>query len=175
MENERNVEQEPEDFCLHKLDNKCSSPRGFLRRTARRGGGRAAPVPRVHLLVPQGEHLLHGGDPGAGEALAVLAHPDGLQPLGHRPEHGAVAAAGAGQADGDSEERKSRLVSGSRDGFLFGLVSSEYCCDCSYRGSKSAMVFNDSGLRSSLSKKLTMSEKRGRLDRSCCQHWSISW
>lgn len=30
MENERNVEQEPEDFCLHKLDKR-SSPRGFLR------------------------------------------------------------------------------------------------------------------------------------------------
>lgn len=69
-------------------------------------------MPHVHLLMPQGQHLLHGGDPGAGEALAVLAHPDGLQPLGHRPEHGAVAAAGAGQADGDSEEQRSSLVSG---------------------------------------------------------------
>lgn len=121
MENERNVEQEPEDFCLHKLDNKRSSPRGFLR-DARLGLEGACG--RMHLLVPQGEHLLHGGDPRAGEALAVLAHPDGLQPLGHRPERGAVAAAGAGQADGDSEEPKSRLVSGSRDVVLFGLVSS---------------------------------------------------
>lgn len=59
--------------------------------------------------------------------------------------------------------------------FCLGSFPPERCCDCSYRGSKSAMVFNDSGLRSSLSKKLTMSEKRGRLDRSCCQHWSISW
>lgn len=66
----------------------------------------------VHLLMPQGEHLLHGRDPGAGEALAVLAHSDGLQPFGHRPEHGTIAAAGAGQADGDSEEQKSSLVSG---------------------------------------------------------------
>lgn len=69
------------------------------------GGGGAAPVPCVHLLVPQGEHLLHGGDAGAGEALAVLAHSDGLQPFGHRVEHGAIAAAGAGQADGDSRSK----------------------------------------------------------------------
>lgn len=53
-----------------------------------------------NLLIPQGEHLLHGGDPGAGEALVVLAHFDGVQPLWHRPKHGAVTAAGAGQADG---------------------------------------------------------------------------
>lgn len=45
----------------------------------------------------------------------------------------------------------------------------------SYRGSKSAMVFRDSGLRSNLSKMLTMSVNRGRLERSCCQHWSMSW
>lgn len=113
MENERNVEQRPEYSCLHKLDNKCSSSRVFLSDTRlgveRRGG--AAPVPCVHLLMPQAEHLLHGRDPGAGEALAVLAHSDGLQPFGHRPEHGAVAAAGAGQPDGDSEEQKSSLVS----------------------------------------------------------------
>lgn len=68
-------------------------------------------MPCVHLLMPQAEHLLHGRDPGAGEALAVLAHPDGLQPFGHRPEHGAVAAAGAGQADGNAEEKRSSLVS----------------------------------------------------------------
>lgn len=65
-------------------------------------GARAATVSRVHLLVPQGEHLLHGRDARAGEAVAVLAHLDGLQPLGHRPEHGAVTAAGARQADGHS-------------------------------------------------------------------------
>lgn len=64
-------------------------------------------MPCVHLLMPQAQHLLHAGDPGAGEALAVLAHSDGLQPFGHRPEHGAVAAAGAGQADGNAEERSS--------------------------------------------------------------------
>lgn len=52
------------------------------------------------VFMPQGEHLLHGRDPSAGEAFVVLAHFDGLQPLGHRPEHGAVTAAGAGQADG---------------------------------------------------------------------------
>lgn len=57
-------------------------------------------MPCVHLLMPQGEHLLHGRDPSAGEAIAVLVHFDGLQPLGHRPEHSAVTAAGAGQADG---------------------------------------------------------------------------
>lgn len=74
-------------------------------------GGGAAPAPCTHLLMSQGEHLLHAGDPGAGEALAVLAHSDGFQPLGHRPEHGAVAAAGAGQADGDSEEQRPSLVS----------------------------------------------------------------
>lgn len=142
--------------------------------SAWRGG--AAPVPCVHLLMPQGEHLLHARDPGAGEALAVLAHSDGLQPFGHRAERGAVAAAGAGQADGDSEEQKSSLVSGLRyvwgqkpRCFLWAQLWFSYC------GSKLAMSFNDSGLRSSLSKKLTMSEKRGRLDRSCCQHWSISW
>lgn len=62
-----------------------------------------APVPScVHLLVPQGEHLLHACDPGASEAFVVLVHFDGLQPLRHRPEHGAVTAAGAGQADGDT-------------------------------------------------------------------------
>lgn len=100
------------------------------RRMARRGGGgRAAPVPCAHLLVPEAEHLLHAGDPGAGEALAVLAHSDGLQPFGHRPEHGAVAAAGAGQADGDSEEQKSRRVSGLRDRFLLRLDFSEHCWD----------------------------------------------
>lgn len=62
--------------------------------------GTAAPVPYVHLLIPQGEHLLHGRDPGASEALVVLAHFDGVQPLRHRSEHGAVTAAGAGQANG---------------------------------------------------------------------------
>lgn len=54
----------------------------------------------VYLLIPQGEHLLHGGDPSAGEAFIILAHFDGLQPLRHRPEHGAITAAGAGQANG---------------------------------------------------------------------------
>lgn len=68
-------------------------------------------MPCVHLLMPQAEHLLHGRDPGAGEALAVLAHSDGLQPFGHRPEDGALAAAGAGQADGNAEERRTSLVS----------------------------------------------------------------
>lgn len=53
-------------------------------------------VPCVHLLVPQSEHLLHGGYPGAGEAFLVLTHLDGFQPLGYGPEHGAVTAAGAG-------------------------------------------------------------------------------
>lgn len=52
------------------------------------------------VFMPQSEHLLHGRYPGTSEALVVLAHFDGLQPLGHRPEHGAVTAAGAGQADG---------------------------------------------------------------------------
>lgn len=61
--------------------------------------------------MPQAEHLLHAGDPGAGEALAVLAHSDGLQPFRHRPEHGAVAAAGAGQADGNAEEPRPGPVS----------------------------------------------------------------
>lgn len=112
MENERNVVQRPEYSCLHKLDSKCSSWRVFLSDAERRGG--AAPVPCVHLLMPQAQHLLHGRDPGAGEALAVLAHSDGLQPFEHRPERGAVGAAGAGQADGDSEEQKSSLVSGLR-------------------------------------------------------------
>lgn len=73
----------------------------------------AAPAPCVHLLVPQSEHLLHGRYPGAGEAVVVLAHPDGLQPLGHRPEHGAVAAAGAGQPDGHAAgSRKSSSTAG---------------------------------------------------------------
>lgn len=71
--------------------------------------GAAAPVPCVHLLVPQGEHLLHAGDPGAAEALVVLAHLDGVQPLGHRPEHCTVTAAGARQADGDAAGRNVRL------------------------------------------------------------------
>lgn len=69
-------------------------------KSARRGS--AAPVPCAHLLVPQGEHLLHGDDPSASKAFVVLAHFDGLQPLRHRSEHGAVTAAGAGQADGHS-------------------------------------------------------------------------
>lgn len=68
--------------------------------------GRAAPVPCVHLLMPQGEHLLHGRDPSASKAFVVLAHFDGLQPLGHRLEHGAVTAAGAGQADGHAVRNK---------------------------------------------------------------------
>lgn len=38
MENERNVEQRPEYFCLHKLDDKCSRSGVFLSDTARRGG-----------------------------------------------------------------------------------------------------------------------------------------
>lgn len=128
----------------------------------------------MHLLMPQAQHLLHAGDPGAGEALAVLAHADGLQPFGHRPEHGAVAAAGAGQADGNSEEGRSSLVSPGLQ-YRRGGGMKQTPGVVSYRGSKSAMVFKDSGLRSSLSKKLTMSKKRGRLDRSCCQHWSMSW
>lgn len=147
-----------------------------LWRAAERGGvagAGAAPVPCVHLLMPQADHLLHGRDPRAGEALAVLAHSDGLQPFGHRPEHGAVAAAGAGQADGNAEEPRSSLV--SRGLQYRGKSLKRTPGVFSYRGSKSAMVFNDSGLRSSLSKKLTMSKKRGRLDRSCCQHWSMSW
>lgn len=56
--------------------------------------------------MPQGEHLLHGRDPCASEAFAVLAHFDGLQPLRHRPEHDAVTAAGAGQADGHTAEQQ---------------------------------------------------------------------
>lgn len=76
--------------------------------------------------MPQGEHLLHGRDPGAGKALAVLAHSDGLQPFGHRPEHGTIAAAGAGQADGDSEEQKSSLVSGLQD--TWGEKPADSCC-----------------------------------------------
>ena len=71
--------------------------------------GSAAPVPCVHLLMPQGEHLLHGCDPGASEALVVLAHFDGLQPLGHRSEHGAVTAAGAGQTDGHAARNSIHL------------------------------------------------------------------
>lgn len=59
-----------------------------------------------HSLVPQGEHLVHAGDPGPGEALSVLAHLDGVQPLSHRAEHGAVTTTGAGQADGDAEEEE---------------------------------------------------------------------
>lgn len=58
--------------------------------------------------MPQGEHLLHGGDPGASEAFLVLVHFDGLQPLGHRPEHGAITAAAAGQADGDAARNEER-------------------------------------------------------------------
>lgn len=73
--------------------------------------GRAAPVPCVHLLMSQGEHLLHGRDPCTSEALVVLTHFDGLQPLGHRPEHGAVTATGAGQADGHTVTRNMYLVS----------------------------------------------------------------
>lgn len=53
-----------------------------------------------HLLVLHLEDLVHGDHTGAVEVLAVLAHLDGLQPLGHRPEGGPVGAAGAGQADG---------------------------------------------------------------------------
>ena len=56
----------------------------------------------LDLLMPHGQHLLHGCDSCPGEALAVLAHLDGLQPFRHRPEHGAVAAAGARQSDGDT-------------------------------------------------------------------------
>lgn len=63
---------------------------------------RAAPVLCVHLLVAQSEHLLHGGYSSASKAFVVLAHLDGFQPLGYRPEHGAVTATGAGQADGDT-------------------------------------------------------------------------
>lgn len=66
-------------------------------------------MPYVHLLMPQGKHLLHGRDPGASKAFAVLAHFDGLQPLRHRPEHGAVTAAGAGQADGHAARNKACL------------------------------------------------------------------
>ncbi len=99
-----------EYFCIHKRDNKCSSWElntfSVLLQNAAwcqiksAQCGRAAPVPCVHLLMPQGEHLLHGRDSSASKAFVVLAHFDGLQPLGHRPEHGAVTAAGAGQADG---------------------------------------------------------------------------
>lgn len=64
--------------------------------------GSAAPVPCANLLIPQGEHLLHGRDPSASKAFIVLAHFDGLQPLRHRSEHVAVTAAGARQADGHS-------------------------------------------------------------------------
>ena len=53
-----------------------------------------------YLLMPHGEHLLHSCDSGAGEAVAVLAHFDGLQPFWDRPEGGAVTATGARQADG---------------------------------------------------------------------------
>lgn len=103
---------EAEYFFFHKLDNTCSSLElntfsVLLQNMAwcqinLHCVGRAAPVPCVHLLMAQGEHLLHGRDPSASKAFVVLAHFDGLQPLGHRPEHGAVTAAGAGQADGHS-------------------------------------------------------------------------
>ena len=53
-----------------------------------------------YLLMPHGEHLLHSCDSCAGKAVAVLVHFDGLQPFWDRPEGGAVAATGAGQADG---------------------------------------------------------------------------
>lgn len=68
--------------------------------------GQATFVPCVYLLMPQGEHLLHGHDPCASEAFVVLAHFDGLQPLRHRPEHGAITAAGTGQADGHTVRNK---------------------------------------------------------------------
>lgn len=97
-------------LCGHRVGDTCLSlqlPLIFLslyRMTRRKSVqcGSSAPVPCVceNLLIPQGEHLLHGGDPGAGKALAVLAHFDGIQPLRHRPKHGAVTAAGAGQANG---------------------------------------------------------------------------
>ncbi len=45
----------------------------------------------------------------------------------------------------------------------------------SYRGSILAMSESDSGLLNSFSSKLTISTKRGRLERSCIQHWSMSW
>lgn len=67
--------------------------------------GSAAPVPYVHLLMPQSEHLLHGHDPSASKAFIVLAHLDGLQPLRHRSERCTITAASAGQADGHSEEQ----------------------------------------------------------------------
>lgn len=74
---------------------------------------RAAHVPCVHLLVSQGEHLLHGRNPCTSKAFVVLTHSDGLQPLGHRPEHGAVTATGAGQADGNAVTNNMYLVFGS--------------------------------------------------------------
>lgn len=83
---------------VHALNILCFIKMWLRARRAWRS--RAAPVPCVHLLVSQGDHLLHGRDPGTGEAFVVLTHFDGLQPLGHRPEHGAVTATGAGQADG---------------------------------------------------------------------------
>lgn len=152
--------------------------------------GSAAPVPCANLLIPQGEHLLHGRDPSASKAFIVLAHFDGLQPLRHWPEHVAVTAAGAGQADGHSVWNN---VGSDESSFTATLCTTNVCDDniqwpsfgyvvtkktnklCTHRGSKSAMVVSDSGLWSSLSKMLTISEKRGRLERSCCQHWSMSW
>lgn len=104
-------------------------------------------MPCVHLLVPQGEHLLHGRDPGASKAFAVLVHLDGLQPLGHRSEHGAVTAAGTGQADGNSVRDKS----------AFGLVSID--CDIIASVCQFHLLNTDQGFK--------RSSKRNSIELSC--------
>lgn len=60
---------------------------------------KAAPVPHADLLMPQGEHLVHGRNSRTSKTFIVLAHFDGLQPLRHRLEHSAVTATGTRQAD----------------------------------------------------------------------------
>lgn len=83
--------------------------------------GKAAPVPCVDLLMPHGEHLLHGCDSSAGEAIVVLAHFDGLQPLWHRLEHGTIPATCAGQADGHTAGKKQKIII-----IMFIIYSSYY-------------------------------------------------
>ena len=57
-------------------------------------------------------------------------------------------------------------------GFALQLL---FYINVTHRGSKLAMVLRDSGFVISFSSTLTMSTKRGRLERSWSQHWSISW
>lgn len=98
-------------------DAVCSSPSTALLGVGGAHGGRIRGA--GHLLHHHLRHDVEGGEAGTGEALLVLPHLDGLQPLVHRVKAGVVrdravqqrqvdAGGGAGNSDRQGPARGER-------------------------------------------------------------------